>query len=130
MQHYNLVKNKIPCSIFVGDDTYIFADYYTTVKHEALLKEVNGQWIMYEDKEYTVVADTDGGCDRTQETTYEHSLKMENAIFDNDKIVGFYYEYGFYNGSSAKPNAHVFMLNDPSTLVHYNGKSTWRLQAK
>ncbi len=129
-KHYNLVREKISCSIVVGEDMYIYADYYTTTQHEAILKRINEQWIMFEDREYTVVADTDGGCDRTEEITYEHSLNMENAIFENDKLVGFYYEFDFYNGFSDKPNAHVFLFENRASLVHYNQKSTWRLQPR
>lgn len=129
-KHYNLVREKLPCSIVAGDGVYIYADYYTTAKHEELLKKANEQWVMYETREYTVLADTDGGCDRTEEITYEHSLNMENAVFDADVLVGFYYEYGFYNGCSERPNAHVFLLDEPESLTHYNQKSTWCLKAK
>lgn len=129
-KHYNLVREKILCSIVAGDDMYIYADYHTTTTHEGLLRRANEQWIMFEDREHTILADTDGGCDRTEEITYEHSLKMENAIFENGTLVGFYYEFDFYNGFSSKPNAHIFMLDDPSSLRHYNNSSTWRLEAK
>lgn len=129
-KHYDLVREKLPCSIVAGGDMYIYADYHTTTAHEGLLRKVNEQWIMFEDREHTILADTDGGCDRTEEITYEHSLKMENAIFENGTLVGFYYEFDFYNGFSSKPNAHIFMLDDPASLRHYNNKSTWRLEAK
>ncbi len=120
----------MPCSIVAGDDMYIYADYHTTIKHENLLRKASEQWTMSEDREHTILADTDGGCDRTEEITYEHSLKMENAIFENDTLVGFYCEFDFYNGCSSKPNAHIFMLNNPASLRHYNNKSFWRLEAK
>ena len=85
---------------------------------------------MHEDREYTIIADTEGGCDRTEVINYVHPLKMENAIFENDTLVGFYYEFGFYNGCSRKPNAHVFMLDNPATFRHDNNKSVWHLEAK
>jgi len=129
-RHYNLIRTKMPCSIVVNDDMYIYADYHTTTKHEVALKIVNETWEMEECKEHTVVADTDGGCDRTEETYYSHTLRMENAIFEDGEIVGFYYDYEFYNGYSSKPNAHVFMFDDPSSLCHYNQRSTWKLIRK
>ncbi len=129
-KHYNLVREKLPCSIVAGDDLYIYADYHTTTTHEKLLKKANEQWIMFEDRNQTICADTDGGCDRIEEITYEHPLKMENTIFENDRIVGFYYEYCFYNGYNSKPNAHIFMLDDPASFTHYNVAGTWRLRAK
>lgn len=129
-KHYNLTRDKLPCAIVAGNDTYIYADYCTTTQHERLLKKVNEQWVMLEDRQYTILADTEGGCDRTETNTYEHSLNMENAIFENEKIVGFYYEFGFYNGFNNRPNAHIFMFDNPASWVHDNHRSTWRLQSK
>ncbi len=130
LKHYNLTDEKMPCSIVVGEDKYIFADYYTTVQHERRLKQFNEEWIMIEVREETVIADTEGGCDRTEEVTFVHSLNIANTIFKNGEIVGFYYEYEFYNGYSTKPNAHAFLLDDETSWVHYNQKSTWKLQRK
>lgn len=65
-KHYNLIRTKMSCSIVAGDDKYIYADYHTTTAHEELLRKANEQWIMLEDREHTILADTDGGCDRTE----------------------------------------------------------------
>lgn len=129
-KHYNLIKERVPCSIIVDEGRYIYADYHTTAAHERVLREINNLWEMHEKYQHTEVADTDGGCDQIVEIPYTHALSMENAIFENNEIVGFYFEYESYNGDSSKPNAHVFMLDDAASLVHYNTPSSWHLMKK
>ena len=129
-KHYNLSKEFMPGAIVIDEKRCFYSDYHTTVSHEHALKETAQLWKVYEEREETILADTDGGCDRIVDVTYEHDLKLEDAIFDNGKIVGFYFDFGFWNGYSSRPNSHIFMLDEPKTLIHYNNKSTWRFTKK
>lgn len=128
--HYVVTTERMPCAIVLDDSRYIFLNHLTVASQERTLKKINATWMMREEREYTILADTDGGCDRIKTNTYYHELKIENAIFDGDEIIGFYFEYDFYNGYSSKPNAHIFLFDNPKTLSHYNNSSTWQLMKK
>lgn len=128
--HFNLYKGILPGAIVLDASRCFYSDFHSTTEHERQLKEIASKWVLLGDREQTIVADTDGGCDRIEEVTYQHELCLSDAIFYDGQIVGFYLDFQFWNGSSQKPNSHTFMLNEPETHTHYNKKSTWRLVKK
>lgn len=120
----------MPCAIVLDDSRYIISVEYTTVKHMKKLEEISKQWVMCEEYARTILADTDGGCDRTEYDTRYHKFEMENAIFDGDEIIGFYFDIKLWNGSDDKPNAHIFLIDDSDTWKFYTYPNTWILKKR
>ena len=129
-KHYNLSEKLIPGAIIIDENRCFYSDYYTTAEHERQLNLIADNWIIYEDRDETITADTDGGCDRIVEATYTHELKLSDAIFFKGQIVGFYLDFQSWNGSNEKPNSHIFLLDDTATHIYNNTHSIWRLMKK
>lgn len=129
-RHYNLSKEWIQGAIIIDDKRCFYSDYYTTVKHERKFNEIKAKYELEEERDVTIVADSDAGCDRIVQEYYKHELKLEDAIFDEGEIVGFYLDFKCWNGSSSKPNSHIIMLEDEKTHCYYNTHSTWKLVKK
>ncbi|MBQ9984804.1 MAG: hypothetical protein IJP38_00660 [Oscillospiraceae bacterium] len=129
-KHYNLSKKMIPGAIIIDDKRCFFSDYHTTTNHERILKKVSDMWRMTVEHEVTVLADTDGGCDRTEYVIDVHTLDLSEAIFDEDIIIGFYLDLQRWDGNSEKPNSHIFILDDVSTHTYHTSNAIWKLEKK
>ena len=129
-KHYNLSKKMIPGAIIIDESRCFYSDYHTTTEHERLLKEISSVWFITQESEVTVLADTDGGCDRTEYVTSVHTLSLEETIFDGDTIIGFYIDFQRWDGHSDRQNSHIFLLDEPDTHTHYTSSATWKLERK
>ena len=127
-KHYNLSRKMIPGAIIIDDKRCFYSDYYTTTNHERLLGKVLDIWQMTIEREVTVLADTDGGCDRTEYVFDVHALALSETIFDGDTVIGFYLDMQRWDGNSDKPNSHIFILDDVSTHTYHTSNATWKLE--
>ncbi len=129
-RHYNLSTKMIPGAIIIDENRCFYSDYHTTTEHEGLLRTISSTWRITKEREITVLADTDGGCDRTEYSISVHTLDLEETIFDGDTIIGFYLDFQCWDGHSGRPNSHIFLLDEPDTHTHYTSSATWKLERK
>ena len=61
----------------------------------------------------TEEADTDGGIDRTFEREEPYPFSLGDAVFRDGKLVGLFLYFPYHWGR--RENAHLFLLDDPST---------------
>lgn len=120
----------IPGAIIIDEERCFYSDYHTTTQHESILDKVSSRWCITVEREVTILADSDGGCDRTEYVIDIHSLDLTEAIFDGDTIIGFYLDLQRWDGNSEKPNSHIFILDDESTHTYYTSSATWQLEQR
>lgn len=128
--HYNLSETLIPGAILTNDNRCFFSDYHTTASHMRKFAMISDIWTILEDREETILADTDGGCDRSVTVTYTHELDISTAIFYEEQVIGIYLDFKRWNGYSDKPNSHTFIFDNITTHIHHNTHSVWRLIKK
>lgn len=92
------------------------------------VQKAHKQYILRVNSSRTIMADTDGGCDRTCECVDYQPLQSQNIIMDGDKPVGVYLDLGyFYSISPKRPNVIVIPFEDGASCYMKESDRTYTL---
>ena len=119
--YFQLADCPAPGMIYLDNGQYLFKKYiygfYTDLGAKVL--NFSQSYLLKDQWRKTILADTDGGCDRLCNITEYVELKPENVIVKDGEPIGFYLDFGYsYIVSKEKPNVHIFYVSDTEPFHH------------
>ena len=124
--YYKLTDKPALGMIYWENGRYLHPQLCITIP--GAVKTAQNQYILRIDSSHTIIADTDGGCDRTCECVDYQPLQAQNIIMDGDKPIGVYLDLGYYYSVSyVRPNVIVLSFEDGACCEHPNSGNTYTL---
>lgn len=124
--YYKLTDKPVLGMIYWENGRYLHPQLCPTIPDE--VEKAKKQYILRIDSSYSILADTDGGCDRTCECVDYQPLQSQNIIMDGDKPIGVYLDLGYYYSVSwVRPNVIVLPFEDGACCEHPNSGNTYKL---
>jgi len=135
--YYKLTNKPMLGMIYWKEECYLHPCYCNYPAMPISVQNAHKQYILRIESSYTIVADTDAGCDRTCECVDYQLLSPNNIIMDGDNPVGVYLDFGYYYSISPnRPNVIVLPFEESAkhyheesgnqyTLIPYNSEATY-----
>lgn len=122
-RYYKLISSPCKGAIVLTESTWLLPSYGSDAEKDRSFADGKKSWIIKISGSYTVLADTDGGCDRTCDYVTYIEPEFENAVFRGKELVGFYYDFGYFYRITDRVNSNVFMFENPETYVYSTNKT-------
>ncbi len=120
--YYKLTDKPKQGMIYWRDEHYLHPCYCNYTAMPISVQNAHKKYILRIESSYTIVADSDAGCDRTCECVDYQALFPNNIIMDGDTPIGVYLELGYYYSISPnRPN--VIVLPFEELAEHYQEES-------
>ena len=126
--YYKLTNKPLPGMIYWKDENYLHPFYCNYPAMPVSVQIAYKQYILRIESSYTILADTDAGCDRTCEQTDYQPLTPKNIIMDGDHPIGVYLDLGYYYSvSKNRPNVIILPFEELAEYYHSESRNKYTL---
>ena len=126
--YYQLTDQPATGMIYWKEGQYLFPCRCNYPAMPIAAQKAHKQYILRIDSSYTIVADSDAGCDRICECVDYQPLSPQNIVMDGDTPVGVYLDLGYcYAISVVQPNVIVMPFEDQAVYYHQESRKKYTL---
>ena len=126
--YYKLTNKPMPGMIYWKDENYLHPVYCNDPAMPVSVQMAHRRYILRIESSYTILADTDAGCDRTCDQTDYQPLSPKNIIMDGDHPIGVYLDLGYYYSVSPdRPNVMILPFEESASYYHSESGTMYTL---